>query len=102
MAKKEGGFNTWLQRVRRTGEFSDVTVRVEGEEFHLHMLPLLNASAYFRNISSTSSTAASSSYSRDLRAIDLTDLPGTAFHPIGTNSSSGGGKEWVTVHFCVV
>lgn len=82
MAKKEGGFNTWLQRVRRTGEFSDVTVRVEGEEFHLHMLPLLNASAYFRNISSTSSTAGSSSYSRDHRAIDLTDLPGTAFHPI--------------------
>lgn len=85
MAKKDGvgtgGFNTWLQRVRRTGEYSDVTVRVEGEDFRLHMLPLLNASSYFRNMSGNphwSSLGWSTASSEDAtaRVISFPDLPG--------------------------
>ncbi len=84
MAKKEAGFSTWLQRVRRTGEFSDVKVCVNGEEFHLHMLPLLNASAYFRNLPSTSNGSpppSSSPHSAQhgcCRIINIPDLPGTS------------------------
>lgn len=54
MAKKENSFSGWLQRVRRTAEFSDITVLVEKQEFQLHMLPLLNASSYFRNLPTSS------------------------------------------------
>ncbi|XP_024361954.1 phototropic-responsive NPH3 family protein NPY4 isoform X1 [Physcomitrium patens] len=80
-AKREGGFSTWLQQVRRSGEYSDVTVRVEGEDFHVHLLPLLNASAYFRNV--TSHPHWSSGWSSDAshqgsRVISLPNLPGGA------------------------
>lgn len=79
-AKREGGFSTWLQQVRRSGEYSDVTVRVEGEDFHVHLLPLLNASAYFRNV--TSHPHWSSGWSSDAshqgsRVISLPNLPGS-------------------------
>lgn len=38
------------------GECGDVVVRVnEEQEFRLHMLPLMNASGYFRNLPSSSS-----------------------------------------------
>ena len=77
MAKKEN-LNGWLQRVRKTGEYSDVLVRVNGEEFHLHMLPLKNASAYFRNLPSTSD--GSSAALQELTGCTLVtihDLPGT-------------------------
>eukprot|EP00250_Pteridium_aquilinum_P013439 c21343_g1_i1 orf=717-2396(-) len=74
MAKKENSFSGWLQRVRRTGEFSDVIVLVDGQEFHLHMLPLLNASLYFRNLPSSSSP-----YKADnARVVELRDMPGGA------------------------
>lgn len=72
MAKKETSFNGWLQRVRKTREFSDVTVLVDGQEFHLHMLPLLNASLYFRNLPSSSS---SSPFKVD-RVVEIRDMPG--------------------------
>ncbi len=77
MAKKEAGFSTWLQRVRRTGEFSDVKVCVNGEVFRLHMLPLLNASAYFRNLPSSSSGSPSLSKDGCTRIINISDFPGT-------------------------
>ncbi|KAI5082520.1 hypothetical protein GOP47_0002263 [Adiantum capillus-veneris] len=74
MAKKENSFSGWLQRVRKTGEFSDVIVLVEGQEFHLHMLPLLNASLYFRSLPSSSSP-----YRTDNeRVIEIRDMPGGA------------------------
>jgi hypothetical protein len=76
MAKKEAGFSTWLQRVRRTGEFSDVKVCVNGEVFHLHMLPLLNASAYFRNLPSSSNGSPSLSKDGCTRIINISDFPG--------------------------
>lgn len=44
---KKVGFNGWLQRVREIGEYSDVVVRVIGEEFWLYMLFLRNESGYF-------------------------------------------------------
>ncbi|CAM6127568.1 unnamed protein product [Calypogeia fissa] len=51
MAIKEGGcFNGWLQRVRRTGEYSDLLIRIGSVDFHLHMLPFLNASSFFRDL----------------------------------------------------
>lgn len=75
MAKKDSVFHTWLQRVRRTGEFSDVQVQVNGEEFHLHMLPLLNASAYFRNLPG-SSNCSSRSRDKGYRVVAIPDLPG--------------------------
>ncbi|GLJ36477.1 hypothetical protein SUGI_0732520 [Cryptomeria japonica] len=62
-------FNGWLQRVRRSGEFSDVTVIVNGQEFQLHSLPLVNASTYFRNILCSST---------QVKIIELTDLAGGA------------------------
>lgn len=77
MAKKEAGFSTWLQRVRRTGEFSDVKVCVNGDVFRLHMLPLLNASAYFRNLPSSSNGSPSLSKDGSTRIINITDFPGT-------------------------
>ena len=52
-----GGLSGWLQRVRKTGEYSDVQVVVNGVEFRLHMLPLMNASSYFRNLPSSSSSS---------------------------------------------
>lgn len=52
-----GGLSGWLQRVRKTGEYSDVQVVVSGVEFRLHMLPLMNASSYFRNLPSSSSSS---------------------------------------------
>lgn len=73
MAKKDG-LNGWLQRVRKTGEFSDVVVRVNGEEFHLHMLPLQNASAYFRNLPSTSNGTGTQAHEPKL--VTIPDLPG--------------------------
>eukprot|EP00249_Psilotum_nudum_P008658 c21428_g1_i1 orf=636-2168(+) len=75
MATKESrSFSGWLQRMRRTGEFSDVTVLVEGKEFNLHILPLLNASAYFRSLFNCSED-----YPTDfLRRIDLNCLIGGA------------------------
>ncbi|CAK9236629.1 unnamed protein product [Sphagnum troendelagicum] len=76
MAKKEAGFSTWLQRVRRTGEFSDVKVCVNGDVFRLHMLPLLNASAYFRNLPSSSNGSPSLSKDGCTRIINITDFPG--------------------------
>ncbi|KAL2641424.1 hypothetical protein R1flu_009011 [Riccia fluitans] len=83
MAKKESSFTGWLQRVRRTGEYSDVIVRVGSAEFHLHMLPLLNASSYFRELPQTCSCASSAAGSPDstvgsLPVIDIPDLPGGA------------------------
>lgn len=52
-----GGLSGWLQRVRKTGEYSDVQVVVNGVEFRVHMLPLMNASSYFRNLPSSSSSS---------------------------------------------
>ncbi|BBN00678.1 hypothetical protein MPTK1_2g01120 [Marchantia polymorpha subsp. ruderalis] len=81
MAKKEGSFTGWLQRVRRTGEYSDVLVRVGSSEFSLHMLPLLNASSYFRELPPTCSCAAESSpdsSSPGIPVVDIADLPGGA------------------------
>lgn len=40
--------------MRRTGEYSDITVVLKNEEFRLHSLPLINASNYFRDIWSSS------------------------------------------------
>jgi hypothetical protein len=40
---------------RNSGEFSDITVVVDNEEFHLHKFPLFVRSEYFRNLSSLSS-----------------------------------------------
>ncbi|EFJ22755.1 hypothetical protein SELMODRAFT_415939 [Selaginella moellendorffii] len=46
-----GSFGGWLQRVRRTGEYSDVLVRFgDSAEFNLHLLPLKNASSFFREL----------------------------------------------------
>lgn len=78
MAKREGGFSSWLQRVRQTGEYSDVTVQVEGEEFRLHLLPLLNASTYFRNLISSPNWSSNASDQRSSRIISLSGLPGGA------------------------
>lgn len=69
MSGKEGGFDGWLQRVRRTGEFSDITVVLKNEEFRLHSLPLLNASTYFRDIWSSSPP----SHTRILELPDLAE-----------------------------
>ncbi|KAJ7562191.1 hypothetical protein O6H91_03G058100 [Diphasiastrum complanatum] len=68
MAKREGSFSGWLQRVRRTGEYSDVTVRVSGEDFCLHMLPLLNESSYFRALPVPSAVHP--------RVVEIPSLPG--------------------------
>ncbi|KAG0581839.1 hypothetical protein KC19_3G013900 [Ceratodon purpureus] len=80
-----GGFGGWLQRVRRSGEHSDVTVEVDGRELHLHLLPLLNASAYFRNLTadpnwSCTSSAACPDDGGDVprRVVSLSGLPGGA------------------------
>ncbi|CAM6097733.1 unnamed protein product [Calypogeia fissa] len=96
MAKKEGSFNGWLQRVRRTGEYSDLLVRIGSVDFHLHMLPFLNASSYFRDlprictrpatgvvvgteIVSVESELGSGSISAPcVQVVDLSDLPGGA------------------------
>lgn len=75
MAKKVG-LNGWLQRVRKTGEYSDVVVRVNGQEFHLHMLPLQNASAYFRNLPSTSNGGKQVHEPTGCRLVTIHDLPG--------------------------
>lgn len=77
MAKKEG-LNSWLQRVRITGEYSDLHVRLNGEEFHLHMLPLLNASSYFRNLPSSSEEGSKKISKEGYRIVTIPDLPGTA------------------------
>lgn len=76
MAQKDN-LSGWLQRVRKTGEHSDVLVRVKGEEFHLHMLPLQNASAYFRNLPSTSDGAAARDELTGRKLVTIHDLPGT-------------------------
>ncbi|KAJ7564170.1 hypothetical protein O6H91_02G005700 [Diphasiastrum complanatum] len=68
MARREGSFSGWLQRVRRTGEYSDVTVKANGEDFCLHMLPLLNGSSFFRDLPAPSSTHS--------RVVDIPNLPG--------------------------
>jgi hypothetical protein len=83
-----GGFSRWLQRVRRSGEHSDVTVEVDGQEMHLHLLPLLNASSYFRtltadpNWSPCASDIVLSDDGGDVprRVVSLTGLPGE-FNP---------------------
>lgn len=36
---------------RNSGELSDITVVIDGEEFHLHKFPLFVRSEYFRNLS---------------------------------------------------
>lgn len=76
MAKKENSFSGWLQRVRKSGEFSDVTVVVEGEEFRLHMLPLLNASSYFRNL--PSSSKAYDHHDENSKRVELRGMAGGA------------------------
>ncbi|CAM6105886.1 unnamed protein product [Calypogeia fissa] len=97
MAKVDGSFIAWLQRVRLTGEYSDLLVRIGNAEFQLHLLPLLSASSYFRNLPrvcahpSTTGVGFKSEFTRaesDLfgpsppksgpcvRVVDLSDLPG--------------------------
>lgn len=77
-----GGFAAWLQRVRRSGEYSDITVEVDGLELHLHLLPLLNASAYFRTLTAHPNwprspiTACTGSGDVGARKVSLTGLPG--------------------------
>ncbi|EFJ32240.1 hypothetical protein SELMODRAFT_407558 [Selaginella moellendorffii] len=56
-SKKEGSFAGWLQRVRKTGEHSDLTVKIQGQEFKLHILPLVNESTYFQSINSATSNS---------------------------------------------
>ena len=41
---------------RNSGELSDITVVIDGEEFHLHKFPLFVRSEYFRNLSPDSQT----------------------------------------------
>lgn len=95
MAKREGGFSSWLQRVRQTGEYSDVTVQVEGEEFRLHLLPLLNASTYFRNLISSPNWSSNASDQRSSRIISLSGLPGKRIIP---QSSRSGGTTTLIMH----
>lgn len=73
-AKEDYSLSGWLQRVRQTGEFSDVIVEVDGQEFNLHMLPLLNASSYFRTLPSSSNGF----HSDSPRRVILQDLVGGA------------------------
>ena len=80
MAKNDN-LNGWLQRVRKTGEYCDVLVRVNGEEFHLHMLPLQNASAYFRNLPSTSEGSTALHELTGCKLVTIHDLPGTTMPP---------------------
>ncbi len=79
MAKKNN-LTEWLQRVRKTGEYSDVLVRVNGKEFHLHMLPLQNASAYFRNLPGPSDGAAALHELTGCKLVTIHDLPGIPMH----------------------
>lgn len=89
MAKKEGSFNGWLQRVRRTGEYSDLLIRIGSVDFHLHMLPFLNASSFFRGLPRVSSRPATgvvgiemvsveSESAPFVQVVELSDLPGGA------------------------
>ncbi|KAG0614736.1 hypothetical protein M758_6G200100 [Ceratodon purpureus] len=70
------GLDGWLQRLRKTGEYSDVVVRVNGEEFHLHMLPLMNASVYFRNLPSSSDGVQQIHNSTGRKLVTIHELPG--------------------------
>ena len=84
-----GGLSGWLQRVRKTGEYSDVQVVVNGVEFRLHMLPLMNASSYFRNLPSSSSSSELPKHHQQQqqqeahgaavypRVVNIPELPGT-------------------------
>nr|XP_024385970.1 BTB/POZ domain-containing protein At5g48800-like isoform X3 [Physcomitrium patens] len=75
MAKKVG-LNGWLQRVRETGEHSDVVVRVTGEEFRLHMLPLRNESGYFRDLPSSSNGIEQVDEKTGCKLVNIHHLPG--------------------------
>lgn len=72
MAAMKEGLEGWLQRVRTTEEYSDVLVRVNGHDFRLHMLPLMNASAFFRNLPNASDAA------HVPKLVTIHDLPGTS------------------------
>lgn len=78
MAKKVG-LNGWLQRVRETGEHSDVVVRVTGEEFRLHMLPLRNESGYFRDLPSSSNGIEQVDEKTGCKLVNIHHLPGMSF-----------------------
>lgn len=77
MASIKEGLDGWLQRVRKTEEFSDVVVRVNGEEFRLHMLPLMNASDFFRNLPSSSDGVEQVHEPTGCKLVTIHDLPGT-------------------------
>jgi len=38
---------------RNSGELSDITIKVDNEEFNLHKFPLFVRSEYFRNLNNT-------------------------------------------------
>lgn len=57
---------------RNSGELSDITVVVDGEEFNLHKFPLFVRSEYFRNLSSASTDESTPS------RITLDNFPGGA------------------------
>lgn len=75
------GLDGWLQRVRKTEEYSDVVVRVNGEDFRLHMLPLMNASTYFRNLPSSSDGAEQVHTPTERKLVTIHDLPGASVAP---------------------
>ena len=73
-----------------TGELSDVTVSVDGKDFHLHKFPLYIKSDFFRALARRSADAGGRMRNGDLATEDtpdetrivLTDFPGgpDAFH----------------------
>ena len=68
-----------VEGYRNSGELSDITVVVDGEEFHLHKFPLFVRSSYFKNMSQSQSQQSqqSASASADKKTrIELKQFPG--------------------------
>ena len=94
-----GGLSGWLQRVRKTGEYSDVQVVVNGVEFRLHMLPLMNASSYFRNLPSSSSSSELPKH-HVLQQQQQQEAHGAAVYPRVVNIPELPGTRVVSLSIC--
>ncbi|KAL2649299.1 hypothetical protein R1flu_017427 [Riccia fluitans] len=72
---KEQG--SWLKKVRQSGEYSNVSVVVDGQIFHLHMLPLVQESVHLRELFSSRGISKDQPPGSEM-AIELPAFPGGA------------------------
>ncbi|KAL3702491.1 hypothetical protein R1sor_020513 [Riccia sorocarpa] len=72
---KEQG--SWLKKVRHSGEYSNVSIVVDGQIFHLHMLPLVQESIHLRELFSSRGISKDQPPGTEM-AIELPAFPGGA------------------------